>query len=269
MQNTMIVIGKHVFALTVYIPSAISFIQQVDAVVDSALITTILSVAMITIGILMVSGMISEIMPSYHFVRRVLFRLPTNDTIPLDDMSNELDARHAEWRVQNALDVSATWLFRKALRFSVSMLGTFHTMSYITIDLMVCVVVIAYKDIGVHRAFAVRIAWPGMNAWTNPIAISGRGHHLPSYASVAAAVERMPDSASKVCVACMDKFTLLNRRHHCRGCGKLMCAKCAPKREITAQAAAAFSGAAALLAEIDPNNAAYERLCAQCYVRFQ
>lgn len=39
----------------------------------------------------------------------------------------------------------------------------------------------------------------------------------------------VPDGNSAVCEVCFVKFTLLNRRHHCRRCGKLVCSDCAPK----------------------------------------
>ena len=40
------------------------------------------------------------------------------------------------------------------------------------------------------------------------------------------------DSTSKVCLCCVDKFTLSNRRHHCRACGVLCCSLCSSKRLI-------------------------------------
>eukprot|EP01064_Diplonema_japonicum_P034220 TRINITY_DN7027_c0_g1_i4.p1 TRINITY_DN7027_c0_g1~~TRINITY_DN7027_c0_g1_i4.p1 ORF type:complete len:725 (+),score=109.40 TRINITY_DN7027_c0_g1_i4:741-2915(+) len=39
-----------------------------------------------------------------------------------------------------------------------------------------------------------------------------------------------PDSSSHTCTRCSNLFTLLTRRHHCRKCGKLVCAKCSPLR---------------------------------------
>ena len=37
----------------------------------------------------------------------------------------------------------------------------------------------------------------------------------------------MPDSASPACLGgCARPFTLLRRRHHCRACGRLICAGC-------------------------------------------
>jgi hypothetical protein len=42
-------------------------------------------------------------------------------------------------------------------------------------------------------------------------------------------VHWMQDSESAVCTACQTPFSLFTRRHHCRGCGKLVCASCSPK----------------------------------------
>nr|CDS32933.1 zinc finger FYVE domain containing protein 9 [Hymenolepis microstoma] len=38
------------------------------------------------------------------------------------------------------------------------------------------------------------------------------------------------DTSSSVCVSCGAKFTVLRRRHHCRICGRLLCATCTPHR---------------------------------------
>ncbi|MGH0130007.1 UNVERIFIED_CONTAM: hypothetical protein FKN15_040518 [Acipenser sinensis] len=38
----------------------------------------------------------------------------------------------------------------------------------------------------------------------------------------------VPDSACNRCSACEIPFTLLRRRHHCRSCGKIFCARCSP-----------------------------------------
>nr|GME18936.1 1-phosphatidylinositol-3-phosphate 5-kinase FAB1B-like isoform X1 [Ipomoea batatas] len=36
----------------------------------------------------------------------------------------------------------------------------------------------------------------------------------------------MPDQSCRVCYDCDSQFTLVNRRHHCRHCGRIFCAKC-------------------------------------------
>lgn len=36
----------------------------------------------------------------------------------------------------------------------------------------------------------------------------------------------VPDSDAKMCQRCDTKFTLINRRHHCRHCGKVVCGGC-------------------------------------------
>ncbi|KAL0414999.1 UNVERIFIED_CONTAM: 1-phosphatidylinositol-3-phosphate 5-kinase FAB1B [Sesamum latifolium] len=36
----------------------------------------------------------------------------------------------------------------------------------------------------------------------------------------------MPDRSCRVCYECDSQFTLFNRRHHCRLCGRIFCAKC-------------------------------------------
>ncbi|XP_057514257.1 1-phosphatidylinositol-3-phosphate 5-kinase FAB1B-like [Actinidia eriantha] len=36
----------------------------------------------------------------------------------------------------------------------------------------------------------------------------------------------MPDQSCRVCYECDSQFTLINRRHHCRHCGRVFCAKC-------------------------------------------
>jgi len=36
----------------------------------------------------------------------------------------------------------------------------------------------------------------------------------------------MPDSVSKQCYECGERFTTFRRRHHCRVCGQIFCSKC-------------------------------------------
>lgn len=43
----------------------------------------------------------------------------------------------------------------------------------------------------------------------------------------------MPDQSCRVCYECDSQFTLFNRRHHCRLCGRIFCAKCTSNRVPT------------------------------------
>ena len=43
-------------------------------------------------------------------------------------------------------------------------------------------------------------------------------------------VQWMTNNASSTCTVCGAAFSLFNRRHHCRGCGTLVCDTCGPKR---------------------------------------
>ena len=67
------------------------------------------------------------------------------------------------------------------------------------------------------------------------------------------------DSASKCCFLCLDKFTLTNRRHHCRVCGALCCDHCSIKRVAIP----------AGLGESDPSSPKSSvsdgRVCDSCY----
>lgn len=36
----------------------------------------------------------------------------------------------------------------------------------------------------------------------------------------------MPDHSCRVCYECDSQFTVFNRRHHCRYCGRIFCGKC-------------------------------------------
>lgn len=36
----------------------------------------------------------------------------------------------------------------------------------------------------------------------------------------------MPDQSCRVCYECDSQFTVFNRRHHCRHCGRVFCARC-------------------------------------------
>ncbi|KDO19451.1 hypothetical protein SPRG_15356 [Saprolegnia parasitica CBS 223.65] len=52
----------------------------------------------------------------------------------------------------------------------------------------------------------------------------------PATPDVALLAEWTLDSSSYVCSNCSEGFTLLNRRHHCRRCSRLVCAPCSSSR---------------------------------------
>jgi len=47
---------------------------------------------------------------------------------------------------------------------------------------------------------------------------------------LAAPPQWQPDDSSDVCLICQSQFGLLNRRHHCRACGQLVCGRCSTAR---------------------------------------
>ena len=62
----------------------------------------------------------------------------------------------------------------------------------------------------------------------------------------------VPDSASKQCMLCEQKFSAFIRKHHCRMCGRVICSSCSPdKVDISELVGAEPSGK-------------LERVCKQC-----
>ncbi|XP_074593974.1 smad anchor for receptor activation [Brevipalpus obovatus] len=51
--------------------------------------------------------------------------------------------------------------------------------------------------------------------------VSVIGHYRPFW---------IPDSDAPMCMMCDAKFTVIKRRHHCRGCGKVLCGQCCSAR---------------------------------------
>ncbi|XP_034015732.1 zinc finger FYVE domain-containing protein 26 [Thalassophryne amazonica] len=63
----------------------------------------------------------------------------------------------------------------------------------------------------------------------------------------------VPDAQHHVCMVCRrERFTMLNRRHHCRTCGRLVCQACSEKKMVVEQC-----------------NGEEVRVCDQCYAYFQ
>lgn len=61
-----------------------------------------------------------------------------------------------------------------------------------------------------------------------------------------------PDGSAKECTICKTGFTAFTRRHHCRSCGKLVCANCSTNRLI--------------LPNIDKSQ---QRVCDNCFNEFK
>jgi hypothetical protein len=40
----------------------------------------------------------------------------------------------------------------------------------------------------------------------------------------------LPDDTASACLACQAEFSVVRRRHHCRGCGLLLCDECTQRR---------------------------------------
>ncbi|VDO96174.1 unnamed protein product [Heligmosomoides polygyrus] len=40
----------------------------------------------------------------------------------------------------------------------------------------------------------------------------------------------IPDDDCSMCMLCNAKFSLLNRRHHCRACGRVACGACCKEK---------------------------------------
>lgn len=49
---------------------------------------------------------------------------------------------------------------------------------------------------------------------------------LTSYKDTELSQFWMPDSKSKECYECTQKFSTFRRKHHCRLCGQIFCSKC-------------------------------------------
>ncbi|CAH1970908.1 unnamed protein product [Acanthoscelides obtectus] len=53
-----------------------------------------------------------------------------------------------------------------------------------------------------------------------------KSSHLQDYGETDLKQYWMPDSVSKECYDCSEKFTTFRRRHHCRVCGQIFCSQC-------------------------------------------
>lgn len=58
--------------------------------------------------------------------------------------------------------------------------------------------------------------------------VSSSAASSPNTSQKNAPVVWVSDDTASGCMVCSRQFTLLNRRHHCRRCGKVCCKECAP-----------------------------------------
>ncbi|KAK2584922.1 hypothetical protein KPH14_002518 [Odynerus spinipes] len=56
--------------------------------------------------------------------------------------------------------------------------------------------------------------------------VASKSSNLKSYKDSQLRSYWMPDSVSKQCYECGERFTTFRRRHHCRVCGQIFCSKC-------------------------------------------
>ena len=71
----------------------------------------------------------------------------------------------------------------------------------------------------------------------------------------------MKNDSSKHCLLCESKFSMGNRRHHCRNCGILVCSKCSDNK---IQLEDVYNSEPL---PIDPSD--YQRCCDACFERLQ
>jgi len=87
------------------------------------------------------------------------------------------------------------------------------------------------------------------NEWANAILTAIRASRCSLDNHRLAPVWKV-DSSTDECELCFDRFTLFNRKHHCRKCGSVVCHDCSSNR--------------ALLEYVDPRNEV--RVCDNCFI---
>nr|XP_054759360.1 zinc finger FYVE domain-containing protein 26-like [Lytechinus pictus] len=82
-----------------------------------------------------------------------------------------------------------------------------------------------------------------------PPGVSVEGGELPAVPPTRD--QWVPDDKVSNCMVCQDRFSMFNRRHHCRRCGRVVCWKCSQLRAV-----------------VDGYGDTPVRICDQCYERF-
>ncbi|XP_055065547.2 pleckstrin homology domain-containing family F member 2-like [Misgurnus anguillicaudatus] len=90
-----------------------------------------------------------------------------------------------------------------------------------------------------RKSFYVAAASPEeKQAWMEHIErykalhLRNKGRTIDKSAKRNLAAPWIPDTASEVCMRCSDRFTVANRRHHCRMCGFVVCGACSKDRAL-------------------------------------
>jgi serine/threonine protein kinase len=99
-------------------------------------------------------------------------------------------------------------------------------------------IVVAVKQLRSNNAAAAATATD--NTGTHNQAVRARRVTLAELETLSPAARKqftkeedwMPDSFAKECMECGSEFTFFTRRHHCRGCGHVLCYKCSKTRIV-------------------------------------
>ncbi|XP_051562905.1 pleckstrin homology domain-containing family F member 1-like [Myxocyprinus asiaticus] len=75
-------------------------------------------------------------------------------------------------------------------------------------------------------------AWMGHIEQYRALHLQSKGLPIDSTAVGNFAATWIPDMASAICMRCSERFSITNRRHHCRRCGFLVCKACSKNRAV-------------------------------------
>ena len=188
---------------------------------------------------------------------RTFFRArPFEDVVQMPGVELELLAAHTSWRLSQ--DAKSTFFQRISRWANTAAHLAQHAVNgeiqFHALDFIIFIFVIASSEVDGHVERRVLFSGLGhsevlmlRNPFRQPP--NAQATAVPVSTTSAASSSRpanwMRDDEATACVICHKSFTLMIRRHHCRGCGRLVCSSCAPKRA--------------------KDNAALERRCDACF----
>ena len=187
---------------------------------------------------------------------RTFFRTrPFQDIVQMPGVELELLAAHTSWRLSQ--DAKST-LFQRVSRWAntaahLAQHAVNGKIQFHALDFIIFIIVIASSEVDGHverRVFFSGLGQSEVLMLRNPFRQppNAQGTAVPASTTSASSsrpANWMGDDEATACLICHKKFTLMIRRHHCRGCGRLVCSSCAPKRA--------------------KDNAAFERRCDACF----